>query len=224
MADDSSFFSASGFLGSNGIGGAVADLFGAIGDEQAASSYTKEAQIAGENANIAQTSADIQEAQETRAVTQAIGAEGASTSAAGFTMGGNASDLMRQSIQQGALAKSLVLQQGAINVLGYKEQQQAAQGKAAASKTAGAGGFLGSALKIGGAIAGIFSDRRLKENIRRVGKYGEFNLYLYNYIGDKTECLGVMADEVEKIVPEAVTIDAETGFKKVDYAMLGYLG
>lgn len=138
------------------FGSAVSDIFGAIGDEQSAAAYTKEAQIAGENANISQTSAAIQEAQETRAVTQAVGTEEATTSGAGFTMGGNASDLLRQSLQQGALAKSLITQQGEITTLGYQEQQQAAQAKAAASKAAAGGGFLGGLLNFGVGVATLF--------------------------------------------------------------------
>lgn len=223
MADDSNVFSASDLLGPNGLGGAVSELFGAVGDEQAAAAYTKEAQIAGENANIAQTSANIQTAQEARAVTQAIGSEEATTASGGFTMGGNASDLLRQSLQQGALATSLVKQQGAINVLGYQEQEQAAQGKAAASKTAGTGGFLGGALKIGGAIAGLFSDRRLKQDIEFIGILRGFNIYRFRYIGEKKLHMGVMADEVEKIVPDAVHVE-ENGYKSVDYALIGLEG
>lgn len=138
------------------FGGAVSDLFGAYGSEQAAQAYQKEAQIAFENANISKTSAAIQEAQTARQVTQAIGTEQATTSAAGFTMGGNASDLMRQSLQQGALAKSLITQQGAITTAGYEEQGQAAQGKAAASKTQAAGGLFGGLLKGAAGILSIF--------------------------------------------------------------------
>lgn len=136
------------------IGSAVSDIFGAIGDEQAQSAYEEEATLAGENANISKTSAAIQEAQESRAVTQAIGTEEADTSAAGFTMGGNTSDLLRQSMQQGALAKSLITQQGTITTLGYEEQQQAAQAKANASGTAATGGFVGGAIS---AVASLFA-------------------------------------------------------------------
>lgn len=207
-------------LGSAGIGGAVGDLFGAIGDEQAAAAYGKEAQIAGQNEALATTSAAIQEAQQARAVTQAIGSEQATTANAGFTMGGNASDLLRQSIQQGALAKSLITQQGTITALGFEEQRQAALGKEAASRTAGTGGFLSGIFKAATGITSLFSDRRLKENIKLIGKFGKFTWYKYNYIGSEVLCVGVMADEVEAIMPEAVTLDATTGFKKVNYAML----
>lgn len=215
MSDTSSIDNTGGIL--KGLGSAVSDIFGGIGDEQAAAAYGKEAQIATQEAQISETSAAIQEAQETRAVTQAVGTEEATTASAGFTMGGNASDLMRQSIQQGALAKSLIEQQGTITTLGYQEQAEAAQGKASASKTSATGSFIGGALSI---VGSLFSDRRLKENIVFLGTYGPHNIYAYNYKGSDVRCAGVMADEVEQIIPEAVTIDAETGFKKVNYDML----
>ena len=65
----------------------------------------------------------------------------------------------------------------------------------------------------------IFSDRRLKENIKRVGQTdGGLPIYTYNYIGNPMVCMGVMADEVEAVKPEAVgEID---GYKAVNYGAL----
>ncbi len=76
------------------------------------------------------------------------------------------------------------------------------------------GGFLGSA------AGSLFSDRRLKENIELVGTENGFNLYKFNYINvpEKT-FIGVMADEVEKTHPEAVS--ESEGYKKVNYDMIG---
>ena len=81
---------------------------------------------------------------------------------------------------------------------------------------------------IGGAYVGKFgftsagfSDRRLKENIERVGTYENgLPMYEFNYIGNHDRYRGVMADDVESFMPEAVSV-AENGYKKVDYAMLG---
>jgi hypothetical protein len=68
---------------------------------------------------------------------------------------------------------------------------------------------LGSA-----ALGGLFSDRRLKSNIRRVGTLDNgLPVYLYEKFG-RIE-MGVMADEVEGVHPEAVT--EVNGFKMVDY-------
>lgn len=79
------------------------------------------------------------------------------------------------------------------------------------------GSFLGS--KAGSAlVAGMFSDRRLKENIELVGKtHKGFNLYEYNFIGSDDRYVGVMAQEVEEVMPHAI-IEHASGFKMVNYA------
>lgn len=88
---------------------------------------------------------------------------------------------------------------------------------------AGLGG-LGNLLKgIGsmGGFAAMFSDERLKENIKPVGKTNDGqNVYAYNYKDDplKRTTLGLMAQEVEKVKPEAVHKDPFSGFKMVNYA------
>lgn len=77
-----------------------------------------------------------------------------------------------------------------------------------------------------GAVAGLataFSDRRLKENIVLVGRdeSGRFNLYEFTYIGSPGQkFIGVMADEVEPLVPEAVVYD-DLGYASVNYEMIG---
>jgi hypothetical protein len=74
-----------------------------------------------------------------------------------------------------------------------------------------------------GALAGgaglfkMFSDRRLKSNIVKVGDHPKgFGVYEYDIFGQRQR--GVMADEVEKIIPEAVSELA--GYKVVDYGRL----
>ena len=62
-----------------------------------------------------------------------------------------------------------------------------------------------------------FSDVRLKENIHRVGSTDDGqNLYFYNYKGDPTPHVGLMAQEVEQRDPSAVH-EHPSGFKVVDY-------
>ena len=71
------------------------------------------------------------------------------------------------------------------------------------------------------------SDRRLKENIVRIGTHPlGFGLYLFDFkpeyrsvCGDGRQ-FGVMADEVETVLPSAVAVNLD-GYKTVDYAMLG---
>lgn len=66
-----------------------------------------------------------------------------------------------------------------------------------------------------------FSDIRLKEKINYVGRRNGFNLYAFNYIGDQSRFIGVMAQEVEQVKPDAVKIDSD-GFMAVDYGKLGF--
>ena len=69
---------------------------------------------------------------------------------------------------------------------------------------------------MGGAALGFFSDRRLKENYRIVGKSKSgINIYQFNYKGSDYIYEGVMADEV----PYA-TSENEYGYKLVDYNKL----
>ena len=65
------------------------------------------------------------------------------------------------------------------------------------------------------------SDRRLKSNISQVGSLPSgLNLYRFRYSGGKTDYVGVMAQEVLEVAPEAVVTGAD-GFMLVDYAALG---
>lgn len=68
-----------------------------------------------------------------------------------------------------------------------------------------------------GALA-AFSDRRLKTDIERVGQMRKTGLpvYRFRYKGTPSFRLGVMADEVEQVRPDAV--GTHRGFKLVDYS------
>lgn len=73
----------------------------------------------------------------------------------------------------------------------------------------------------------VTSDPALKENVALVGTHpAGFGLYLFDYKPEyAAKCgtgrqFGVMADEVEAIVPDAV-VRNEDGFLTVDYARLG---
>ena len=68
---------------------------------------------------------------------------------------------------------------------------------------------------------GATSDMRLKKDIIRVGttRY-QLPLYDFSYIDQLGRFEGVMAQDVLKVVPEAVTIGAD-GFYRVNYTMLG---
>jgi len=93
--------------------------------------------------------------------------------------------------------------QGAANMQNYGIQQSGAN-----ATTSGLFGLAGAAL----------SDRRLKSNIERIGthKLG-IGIYEYDILGERQQ--GVMADEVEKVMPKAVLMHP-SGYKMVNYGLL----
>jgi len=72
-----------------------------------------------------------------------------------------------------------------------------------------------------GTAALMMSDRRLKKDIVFLENIDGFNIYSFKYIWDEKEQIGVMADEVEKILPEAVK--TVRGYKMVNYGMLPWI-
>ncbi len=111
----------------------------------------------------------------------------------------------------------------------YQQQQMQAYQQQQQANNALMGGLFGlGGSVLGGAArnpslfglagtAALGSDIRMKENIRHIGHTNDGQrLYSFNYIGDTQHQIGLMAQEVEKIRPDAV-IEFE-GLKYVDYA------
>lgn len=116
-------------------------------------------------------------------------------------------------------------QVGTLGVQKYGADVQAyrAQREAEAAESAGFGNFLGA---LGSAGITKFSDYRLKENIVLVGRLREgMNIYEFEYkpefkqVAGYGRYRGVMADEVERILPRAVVV-ASNGYKMVNYSMV----
>lgn len=69
----------------------------------------------------------------------------------------------------------------------------------------------------------VNSDRRLKENIEPIvnslEKLDALQGYTYTYINDSTQerHMGLVAQEVEAVLPEVVSTDAYTGYKSIAY-------
>jgi hypothetical protein len=64
----------------------------------------------------------------------------------------------------------------------------------------------------------LFSDERLKEDIEPVGElYDGTNVYSYRYKGDSTPRIGLIAQEVEAMNPDAVIEIGPARIKAVDY-------
>jgi hypothetical protein len=83
---------------------------------------------------------------------------------------------------------------------------------------AGASGMQGIGQMAGMAAMMMMSDRRLKTDIKAVGKLDNgLTVYRYRYLDSPVFQIGLMADEVEQVHPEAV---AEIGaFKAVNYEL-----
>jgi len=80
---------------------------------------------------------------------------------------------------------------------------------------------------MGGQSMRMPSDRLTKESIVRIGRHPlGIGLYLFDYKPEFRDLhghgrqFGVMADEVEAVMPCAVSVHPH-GYKVVDYAMLG---
>jgi hypothetical protein len=64
----------------------------------------------------------------------------------------------------------------------------------------------------------LFSDERLKENVKDVGVlFDGTPVKEYNYVGDDTPQLGMIAQDIEKHNPEAGAVVEIGGFKAVNY-------
>jgi hypothetical protein len=98
---------------------------------------------------------------------------------------------------------------GSANLANQNYAQQVAAQNAG---TQGLYGLLGSGLMAG---AYAFSDRRLKTNIRKVGRRNGLNVYAFNYVWGQP-AVGFMADEVKAKFPHAVKTIG--GFDAVNYA------
>jgi hypothetical protein len=84
------------------------------------------------------------------------------------------------------------------------------------SQNAGLMGMLGFGLQ---AAPLLFSDRRLKEDIKRVGETDDgLGIFTYRYKGHPTTHMGVMAQDVQKVKPDAVK--KVGGYLAVDYGAI----
>jgi hypothetical protein len=97
---------------------------------------------------------------------------------------------------------------------------QSANAQAAAAQNAAMYGVIGKTIGAAGEVAAAkASDRRLKTDIKKVGvTESGLPVYTYKYKGSNVTEMGVMAQEVEEIFPEAV--EEINGFKAVHYDLI----
>ncbi|MBB4076215.1 hypothetical protein GGR08_000508 [Bartonella fuyuanensis] len=82
---------------------------------------------------------------------------------------------------------------------------------------------LRDAQQVLGLVGGILGlcDVRAKENIISVGEKKGYPLYTFNYKGNPQRYRGVLAQEVLRVKPEAVFVNAKTKLLHVDYDKIG---
>ncbi len=99
----------------------------------------------------------------------------------------------------------------------YNKSMQQAQ----AQSDQGKGSMFGTIA--GAAGTAIASDERLKDNIQKIGTLGHLNVYIWEWneagkiVSQGAPNIGFIAQEVQKIYPEYVITDEDTGYLKILY-------
>ena len=102
----------------------------------------------------------------------------------------------------------------AANLYGTQQNAWNNDRNAAAQEEAGMWSAAGTI-----AAMAVFSDKRLKIDVRKIGEDPRgFGWYEYRYVGGGPLHVGVMADEIEAIVPEAINYVG--GYRTVDYSKI----
>jgi hypothetical protein len=153
--------------------------------------------------------------------TMGAGAQNASTGAAGVASNAlNGGIAAGNGVQQG-YGQAI---NGYSNVMGNYTSLGNNAMQASAAQTGAAWGALGSAVGLGAGFA--MSDIRFKHNIKAVGELPSgITVYSFEYkpefqdAGGHGSFVGVMAQEVEPVIPDAV-ITRVDGYKLVNYSLL----
>jgi len=88
------------------------------------------------------------------------------------------------------------------------------------SKTSDPWGTAANIFRAAGPTMMAFSDRRLKTDIEKIGEREDgLGVYVYRYLWSPVRYIGVMAQEVLKVKPEAV-IHTPSGYMAVNYGAL----
>lgn len=102
------------------------------------------------------------------------------------------------------------------NIMGGANALAAGRIGAANARSQGMSNLMNLGMQ--GASLYMMSDKRLKRNISKIGKFKDYTKYLYQYLWSDEWFMGVMSDEVKKINPKAV-INVD-GFDAVNYGVL----
>jgi hypothetical protein len=141
----------------------------------------------------------------------------------GVRMGGaNAAFANRGAASRGAMRSASIARPGGFG--GGGAAMRGGGGGGGGFRGGGGGGFRGGGgggMRRGGGGGGRRSDMRLKHGIVLLGRLDDgLGYYRFVYNGGRTAYVGVMAQEVLTVAPEAVTRGAD-GYLRVSYDLLG---
>ncbi len=98
--------------------------------------------------------------------------------------------------------------------------QSTSTGTSTGTSNGGSPGLFGQIASGIGGIASVFSDRRLKTAIRKVGQFADgLGIYTFRYVGQSNRVRGVMSDEVRQLRPWAIG-PTVAGYDTVNYGRL----
>jgi hypothetical protein len=122
------------------------------------------------------------------------------------TISGNATNMANYSYAGGMAnaAKYSNLSNFAFQTAGQGFQAMLGNGGQSGGGQGGGSPFAALFSGAGSGGAAAASDINLKENIIKIGEEKGFNIYEFNYKGQPEKYQGVMAQEVQKVMPEAV--------------------
>lgn len=193
-------------------------LFSGIGSfisgNASAAGYNNSANYDEQAASVTKLEGALKNTAIQRQTYQLGGAATAAQGANGLGNTGSVLDVVKNNRQQGFMTRAVNAMNTNLQYKNYESQASTARSMASASSTSG---LLGLA----GGVLGMFSDDRLKEDIKFMGRRGDgLGIYQFKFTGTDTVYEGVMANEVEVLFPAAVgkTVD---GYKYVDYDSIG---
>jgi hypothetical protein len=106
---------------------------------------------------------------------------------------------------------------GLMGIIGTNNWGSTSSGTSTVEKNPSAFEVIGGLLGAAGSAKTLFSDVRLKTDIKRVGTLDNgLPVYTFRYVGLPQVHMGLMAQDVEVRNPDAVELH-ESGFKMVDY-------
>jgi len=106
-------------------------------------------------------------------------------------------------------------QASAGNIANLLGQQGQAQASGILGQQQANAGLAGNLITTGLGIAGLFSDKRLKKDIKKIGSMGKLDLFSWVWRNTGEKDTGFIAQQVQKIFPEYVV--ENNGFLMVDY-------